>query len=367
MKPIPDSRKISPFLVFFLMGNQVGIGAMGFQRIIARIAGYDGWISVILAGLSTNLVVWFMYRLMEKSSGDLNDTHFSLMGKWIGGFFSFIWFAYFMSISITLLRSYIEVVEVWMFPDFSTFWFGTAFLLLCIYIIFGGFRTIAGVSFFAFVLPFYIIFIFGLALQFHDFRHFLPLFDHSGKEILLASQDMSLTYLGYESVLFFYPFIKNPERSKKWIHLGIGFTTLLYTYVTFVSFAFFTQEQLIKEIWPTLSVFKIIDLPVVERFEYIGIANWCLIILPNVCTYIWCASRILKRTVKLNQRIGVVLICMVCLFCLPFLKTRLQIDSLLQTLSEFGFLLNYIYVPLLCITVILVKKVKNSKQASLPK
>ena len=222
MQPVPDHRKISPSLLFFLMGNQVGVGAMGFQRIIARSAGYDGWISVIIAGLSTNLVVWFMYKLMENSSGDLNDTHFTVLGKWFGGFFNLIWFAYFMAMSITILRSYIEVVEVWMFPDFSTFWFSAAFLSLCIYILYGGFRTVVGISFFAFVLPFYIIFIFGLSLQFRDFRHLLPILDHSGKDILLASQNMSLTYLGYESVLFFYPFIKNPKKSKKWIHMGLA-------------------------------------------------------------------------------------------------------------------------------------------------
>jgi spore germination protein AB len=367
MQPVPDNRKISPFLLFFLMGNQVGVGAMGFQRIIARSAGYDGWISVIIAGLSTNLVVWFMYKIMENSNGDINDTHFTVLGKWIGGFFNLIWFTYFVAMSVIILRTYIEVVQVWMFPDLKTLWFSAAFLALCIYILYGGFRTVVGIAFFAFVLPFYIIFIFGLSLPFCDFRHFLPILDHSGHGLLLASQNMSLTYTGYETILFFYPFINNQEKSKRWMHMGLAFTTLLYTYITIISFSFFTEEQLVKEIWVTLSIFKIIHLPVVERFEYIGIANWCLIILPNVCTYIWCASRILKRNFKCNQRIGVILICMVCLFCMPFLKTRLQIASLDKSLGQFGFMLNYIYIPLLCLAAILMKKIKTAKNSAAAK
>ena len=43
-----------------------------------------------------------------------------------------------------------------MFPELKTFWFALVFLLLVIYIVTGGFRTVAGIAFFSIVLPFYI-------------------------------------------------------------------------------------------------------------------------------------------------------------------------------------------------------------------
>jgi spore germination protein (amino acid permease) len=363
LKPVPENRKISHFLTFYLMASmQIGVGVLGFQRIIARIAGYDSWISVIIAGVSTNIIMWFMYKLMENSNGDLIDVHRGLFGKWIGTLANFGFVLYFIALLITVLRTYIELVEVWMFPDFSTFWFGTAFLLLCIYIIYGGFRTVTGIAFFAFVLPLYITIIFGLALSFSDFRHFLPIWDHSFKEIMNASQSMSLTYTGYEIIVFFYPFIKDPEKSKKWTHFGLIFTMILYLYTVFVSFSFYTQEQLSKNIWATLTTFKIVHLPVAERFEYIGIANWCLIILPKVCLSLWCAARILKKTVKLNQRIGVFLISALSLFSMMFFKTRGQIDFLNVFAGGAGFLVNYFYIPLLTVLVLFVNKMKKGKK-----
>ncbi|MED1203556.1 GerAB/ArcD/ProY family transporter [Heyndrickxia acidicola] len=364
MQPVPENRKISPFLLFFLMGNQVAVGVMGFQRILARTAGYDAWISIIIAGISTNLVMWFMYRLLEQSNGgDLNDSHFILFGKWFGGVLNLIWFVYFLAMTIGVLRSYIEVVQVWMFPDFKIFWFSLAFLSLCIYIIFGGFRTVTGIAFFAYILPFYIVIVLGLSLQFGDFHHLLPIGDHSMKDLFLASQNMAFTNLGFETLLFYYPFIKNPQKSKKWTHLGLITIMLIYVYIAVLSFAFFTPEQLVREIWATLDIFKIIHLPVVERFEYIAIANWCLIIMPIVCNYIWCATRILKRTFHCKQRLGVFLHCGVCLICIPLFTTRLQINSYLTFLGQVGFMLLYIYIPLLCLAIIIKNKFKKGKQS----
>jgi spore germination protein (amino acid permease) len=364
MQPVPENRKISPFLVFFLMGNQVAVGVMGFQRIIAKTAGYDAWISIIIAGLSTNIVMWFMYKLMEQSNGgDLNDSHFILFGKWVGSFFNLLWFTYFLAMSVGVLRSYIEVVQVWMFPDFKAFWFGLAFLSLCVYIIYGGFRTVTGIAFFAYILPFYIVVVLGLSMQFGDFHHLLPIWDHSMKDLLMAAQSMSFTNLGFETLLFYYPFIKNPKKAKKWTHMGLATITLVYVYIAIVSFVFFTPEQLVKEIWATLDIFKIIHLPVVERIEYVAIANWCLIILPIVCNYIWCATRILKRTFHCKQRIGVVLHCIVCLVCIPIFDTRLQINSYLSLLGQFGFMLMYFYIPLLCVAMIIKNKFKKGKKS----
>ena len=53
---VPESKKISPFLVFFLIHSmQSGVGILGFQRFIAKSAGYDAWMSIILSGLMIHI------------------------------------------------------------------------------------------------------------------------------------------------------------------------------------------------------------------------------------------------------------------------------------------------------------------------
>ncbi|PKR83929.1 GerAB/ArcD/ProY family transporter [Heyndrickxia camelliae] len=358
---IPENRKFSPYLVFHTTcGMQIGVGALGFQRIIANIAGYDSWQSVIISGVVTILVMSLMYRQLEMVNGDLSDIHQFVLGKWVGKILDIFFIVYFSMLVLTVLRTYIEVIQVWMYPDLSTFWFSLAYLLLCIYIIYGGIRTIVGITFFSFVLPFFIVYILGAAIPYGDFRHFLPLFNHSMNEIVKAAQSTTLTYLGFETIMIYYPFIKEPNKSKKWAILGGVFTTLLYLYMTIITFAFYGEEQLQKDIWATLTTFKIVRLPVVERFEYIGIANWCLIILPNVCLSLWCASRLLKRTIHIKHTYTLWFISFVVLIASPLLKKRLHIDMLNNIIGNIGFLINFIYIPIILLLVSIIKKVKKN-------
>ena len=357
---IPENRKISHYLVFYtLITMQIGVGALGFQRIIAKISGYDSWQSVLIAGITTNIVMSLIYKQLETVDGDIKDIHEFVFGRWIGKILDLSFIFYFLILAMTILRSYVEVIQVWMFPDLSTFWFTLLFLLLCIYIIYGGFRTVVGISFFSFALPFYILFTIGFAVPYGDFRHFLPLFNHSINDVLKASQDMSLTYVGFETILIFYPFIKEPKKSKKYSQLALTYTTIFYFFITIVCFSFYGQEQLQKNIWATLTIFKVIRFPIVERFEYIGIANWCLIILPNICISLWSASRLLKRTIKLRQKYGIWILCGFILFFSPLLKNRLHIDMLNSITGNIGFLINFIYIPFLFLLVSIAKKVKK--------
>jgi len=357
---IPENKKFSPYLVFFTVaGMQIGIGVLGFQRIIAKFAGYDAWISVLLAGLSTHIIIWFIYKQLETVNGDLTDIHSAVFGKWIGKLLNLFFVFYFSLFVVTVLRTYIEVIQVWMFPDMSTAWFTFAYLLLSIYVINGGIRTVVGLFFFGSVLPYYIIYFYGYAIPFSDFRHFLPIFNHSLNDVIEATQGMSLTNLGYELLLIYYPFIKAPNKSKKWSHIGLLFTTIVNLYVTFITFAFYSQAQLQKDIWATLTTFKIIHFPVVERFEFIGIANWCLVVLPIVCLSLWSASRVLKRTLKVKQKYGVILISCFVFFINIQLKSRFHVDIINNIIADMGFIINYVYIPLLFLLLMIVNKVKK--------
>ncbi|MBR8644781.1 GerAB/ArcD/ProY family transporter [[Brevibacterium] frigoritolerans] len=86
--------------------------------------------------------------------------------------------------------------------------------------------------------------------------------------------------LGFEMILMYYPFIKNAERSQKYAHGGVVLTTLLSLLLYFVSIVFYSQKQLTLTLWPTLTLTSIIELPLIQRFEYITVSWWTIIIIP---------------------------------------------------------------------------------------
>ncbi|GLB59745.1 GerAB/ArcD/ProY family transporter [Cytobacillus sp. NCCP-133] len=360
---VPDRLKISPFLVFYLiMSMQIGIGVLGYQRIIAMDAGYDAWISILFIGVGIHVIVWMMYKIGETVNGDIVTAHKYLAGSFFGKALSVIFIGYFILYSLTVIRTFIEVIQVWMFPELSTFWFTFGFLLLCVYIIFGGFRTVVGTAFFGVVLPAYLLFTFGWAVKFSNLSNLLPIWDHTIKELLTASYHTSLTFIGFEIILFCYPFIKEPKKSQKWAHLAVLTTTLIYTVLAIITFSYFAEDQLQKQIWATLTMWKIVEMPFVERFEYIGIANWNLIILPNVCISIWIASRLIKRIFNIRQKIGVFFIVGAVLILINFLNTREKINTLNDYIGKMGFAFTFIYIPLLFAAVKIAKKFMQKRK-----
>ncbi|MCM2534939.1 spore germination protein [Neobacillus pocheonensis] len=358
---VSEKAKISPFLVFFIIHQmQFGVGVLGFQRVIAQSAGYDAWIAVLIAGLSIHVILWLIYKIVETANGDIMTAHTFVFGKKMGKLMSIPFVVYFTIIIVTTLRTYIEVIQVWMFPDMSTFWYSLAFCGLAIYIVFGGFRTVTGMAFFGTVLPAYLIFTFLFTLPYADFKNLLPIFDHSIMDLVMATYQMSITYLGYEVLLFVYPFIKEPQKSKKWVHFGVLFTSFQYVFLCIVTFAYFSEEQLQRYIWPTLTMWKIVEMPFVERFEYVGIANWTLVVLPSVCISLWCAGRIVKKVTNLKQKYGVLMISIVVLITINFFKTRQQISTLVDYTGKIAFFIDYGYIPLLFFLILIVKKVRKN-------
>jgi spore germination protein (amino acid permease) len=340
---------------------QVGVGILGFQRVVAKSSGNDAWIAILIGGMGVHVLIWMIYKILDKQEGDITDVHRTIFGKWLGGAMSLILILYFILLAITVLRTYIEIIQVWVFPEFKTWVFTLFFLFLVFYIINGGFRAVAGIAFLGVVIPSYLVLGFVFPFEYSFFQNLLPIWNHSVTEILVSSKDLTLSILGFELLLIYYPYIKNPKKSQKWAHLGNSMTIVLYLLAMVVSLTYFSQEQLERHIWSTLTMLKIVELPFVERVEYISISSWILIILPNVCITVWAASRVAKRVFNKRQRSLLLFILLFMLVATSLFETRLQIDTLNNIISKTGFLLIYAYIPFLYITSTIYYKWKERK------
>ncbi|WP_257351334.1 GerAB/ArcD/ProY family transporter [Pseudalkalibacillus decolorationis] len=348
--PIPDRFLVSAGIAFFLIHSmQIGIGILGYQRDIAMAAGYDAWISILISGISIHIILWMMYSMLNKENGDLISIHQRVFGKWIGGFLSTIAAFYFFFLGVTVLRSYIEVLQVWMFPEINVPFVLGAFLLLIYYTISGGFRVVAGVAFFGVIIPSFLIVFLFYPVPFGELDYLRPIMNHSVTDLLKSTKAATLSFLGIEVILILYPFLKNKEKSQKWAQLGVLFSTFIYTSTAIVTFMYFSQTQLEHTVWATLSMFKIIEFPFVERFEYIAIATWALVVFPNICTSLWCASRAIKRTYNFQQRWVLIFFLLTSYIANLIFKDREIINVFISSISKSGFYMLYVYTPLLFI------------------
>lgn len=361
LKPIDKRFQVSPFLVLFIVISvQVGVGVLGFQPYILE-AGHDGWIAVIVAGLMINGIIWIMYKLIKNGKGDLIDIHQQAFGKWLGNLFSIGVIFYFIITAITVLRSYIEVVQVWIFPDMPTWSLALPFIMLTYYVVMGGFRTVVGISFFSVILPSYLVLSFLFPLKFARWESLQPVFDVDLTSLFSASLKMTLSFVGFSILLVCHPYVKNGRETQKWAQLGTLATTLFYLLIEIITIIYYTADQLKVVTWPTLGLWKIAQLPFVERFEFIGISTWLLVILPNITILLWAASRIGKRVFGYKQKYFLVIFLIILFLGCSFVEKRENISQLNTNVSIIGKYYNFVYLPFLFVIHYIAGKVRKSR------
>ena len=76
--------------------------------------------------------------------------------------------------------------------------------------------------------------------------------------MLISAKQSALEFLGFETILIFYPFIEKGKSLKRWAHAGIAFSTLIYVILAIVSFMYYSEGQLNRTIWPTLTMLKLL-------------------------------------------------------------------------------------------------------------
>ncbi|WP_176223890.1 GerAB/ArcD/ProY family transporter [Thalassobacillus devorans] len=344
---VPENLLVTPFFVFFLIhAMQLGVGILSFETYIARDAGYDAWISLLIAGAAIHLLLWIVYNILQSSKGDIVSIHEETFGKYIGGFLSIIFSLYVLLLTLTVLRTFIEVIQTWVFPQLNVWFFTLALLLLIYYLVAGGFRMITGLCLISVLLALPLLWLKFFPIQAGDINNVFPIIDHTLVELLSSAKTSILGFLGFELLLVFYPFIKNPEKSKKWAHYGVFFTTIIYVISAITAFIYFSEKQLDQVNWATISLWKIVEFPFVERFEFIGIALWLYVVIPNICFSLWAASRIPKRLFNIRQTYMVGGYCLILYVATIMLDERQQIKELNDIANMIGFYV-LMYIPVL--------------------
>lgn len=354
---VDKRHQISPYLVFFtIYSSQVGVGILSFQRLIAKKAGYDAWMGVILAGCCVQLFIWMMYKLLAKVDGDIVDVHSIVFGKSIGKCLSLIIMLYYWLASVSVLVGYIEIIQVWMFPNLSSWLLAIIILILVYYCVSGGFRVVVGIALLSFIYPqIYLIILYVFPIKMAHFSNLLPIMNHSFLNLLDSVKSSMYTLAGTETLLMFYPFIRNVNSSKKYAHLGALFTTLLYTFSAIVSFTFYSEKQLATTIWPELSLTKVMKFSYLERFEYLYISMYLIIVTALLALLLWCSSRGLKKIFNKKQKYALIVLSIISVVLCQLIKDPYK-DWFNQLITQMNLWLFYVYIPLLLLVLTILKR-----------
>ncbi|GGK04898.1 germination protein GerB [Lentibacillus kapialis] len=358
---ISINDKVSALMVFFLISaSQIGVGFLGFQSIINKYAEHDGWISLIIASLGISSIIWIIYQILKNDArGDIVAIHQFTYGKWLGNFLTLLFTIYLLLLATVVLRTYIEIVQVWIFPHLNVWSFLLLVIPLIYYTISNQFRTVVGVCFLGIVYPFFLNLTLLYPLKYADVTYILPVMDHTITEIMQSSTLAVLNFMGISALLVFYPFIRGAGQSQKYAHYGNLYTTLTYLAVCLIAYVYYSQGELEEQIWPTLGLWKIIKMPFMERFEYFGIATLFFTILPNVVLFMWAATRVVHRTFGFHhKKVAVALLGILFIGCIVSVG-REGVNILNDFAGKIGLVFLFIYIPILFTINFIRRKVRK--------
>jgi spore germination protein (amino acid permease) len=356
IEPKPHTLVNTFLLIFVVHSVQLGVGIQGFQRIIYLEAKHDAWISVLFSGAASALVGFVMVKILAAySSSDLYGIQYDVFGKWLGNMMNLLYVLYSLGGFHVIVRNYIEVIQAWIFPELPNWLLSLTLIYLVYYGMNGGLRTIVGVSFFSVTLSLWLVLLLAYPFQFANWDYLFPLFESSITEVLKGAKQMTFTIIGFEIIFVIYPFLKEKDRVHKHMQFGLLFTTILYLALMVVSLAYFSGGQLERTIWGTLSLFKIVRFPFIERFEYVAITFFVLLILPNLMFYLWSASRGIARIFNKNEKKINWLLLGVLFLSLLYPMNRVEINMANNYFAKAAFYVVFCF-PFVLYGAVLIKK-----------
>ncbi|UJL47529.1 GerAB/ArcD/ProY family transporter [Virgibacillus sp. NKC19-16] len=354
---VKPNLRIQAFYLFFIISFiQLGVGLMGTPRLVYLEAQQDAWISIIIALLFILLVIFSMFLILNQyDNADILGIQVDIFGKWLGKLLGTIYIIYFAVALVSVFIMYIEVVKIYIFPELSNLVLGLLLISLIIYSVLGGIRVIVGVSFIFFFLSIWVIFLLiDPALQ-ADISHFRPMFQASFTELIHGAYATSYTFMGFEILFLIYPFIQNKEKAKKPVYMAIVWTAAIILIITVISIGFFSPEQMKTREWALLNLYKMQSLPFLERFDYIVVTTWMMVVLPNMLLLTWGMTYGLKRLYRIPQKITLYITAALLVISCFFLDNHFLIQEFTNRTSKAGFWLVYIY-PLLLLPLVFAKK-----------
>ncbi|KEO83834.1 GerAB/ArcD/ProY family transporter [Tumebacillus flagellatus] len=340
-------NEITPMqFMFMIHGAQVGIGIFSLPRDLAKIAGTDGWISLLIgwafALLSSLLIVLVLKKHPDSTLYDLLPR---LFGAVIGKLLHVVYALYYaFTFWVTLLAS-VFVIKIELLPK-TPFVIVVLLFALPIYTLAKNqVRVLGRYSELTFWGAIWLLIVYLIPFGHGEWLNFLPVLKDGWKPILSAVQTTTMSFVGFETVFVLYPFLKNPRKAVPCVIGANLLTLLIYGVSVGVCTVFFSPDDLTSYSFPVLKVVKVIEFRFLERFEIIFLIAY-LFMLSRVWVFnLYCSllgSSQLFHRADHRPHLRVVL-AVVVLISVFFTPTYEQVDTLEKVLGKIGFYAAFLF------------------------
>lgn len=346
-----------------LVCNILGSGILVLPRLVAVEASRDGWLSILVAGVGIWLLaglVWFLCKKFPTKT--LPEISIMVLGKPMGIVVSVAYAVYAFVFAGAVLRVFLELVKTWILIWTPTPVILLAMLLPVVYICRMGVGTIGRLMEFVVILTFVIFLLWLVPMGDYNPLNLRPIGAEGALAILRGAEKASFSFLGFEVMLIFYPFIANRKKAFRVTVLALAFVTLVYIGNAVLIFGARGVEYTMLQKWPLMSYLRVGKLPVVQRVDALVLFFWTAQIIVETAIQYFAGTFTLATLTRKHYHDVWAIACWPLLYVLGVIPIQLsQVFDAMEIVGRWG-LLGIVALVLLLLIVAKLRGLDESQE-----
>jgi spore germination protein (amino acid permease) len=259
----------------------IGVGILTLPRALATsTASFDGWMSIILAGVVALLAGYLVSKVAIKAGNkSFLDYSVTLVGRPVTFIIAALQFSYFLGFCAYETRAIANISKQYLFDRTPVEYISLAFILVIIYGISGSRSGLLRLNVMFLPLVLLVVgIVIGFGYRWFELSNLEPYFVTPPIGILQGMKEVVYSLLGFEIILYYIMFMERPEKAAKAVLSGIGLSVFIYLIIYQLCIGIFSNIGTMNIVYPTIELAKEIQFPgnFFERFESLFFAIWIM-------------------------------------------------------------------------------------------
>lgn len=345
-------------VVFLAQSVMIGTGILSLPQQLSSL-GYSQVLMPLLFGVIASItlypMIWINSKYPNENLFQINEI---LLGKFMGKFFNILFVIQFITFSAGIISDYMHLIQSTALQEQTITGPVLCFLLLLVYIVSGGIKSIARFCMLTFFLTIGMMYFTHWAFEKGSMSHFFPLFNFfSVHDFYEALKKGYLSILGYELIMFYYPYIVDQKKAYRHSLIGIWISILICFITTAISVMYYSEWQLENVEFSVLNLFKAGEFSFIERIDIFGITLWVFLIFSTVAAYLWCAKKGVDLLFAKKSKVYLYVLAAIIFFIVKMPSSRDFQEKLFTATNYVGYML--ILWPVFLIIVYVLRKKKQ--------
>ena len=345
--------------LFIIFQTQVGVGILSLPATLHSIAGKDGWISIILAGVGFQGVIFILYFLSKRfSTLTLYEYAPKIVGRLLGTLVSIGYILFAGLTAILVLQLFQISIKTWILPKTPSVIILTLLSISGAYLVSGRIKVLGRFNQFVTVLVVPLIVMILITLRYSDVRYILPIAENGLMPIIKATPEGFFSMIGFEMALFVFPYLQNKGKAAL-ISLTLSnvLVTCFYFFITLATYVFFSPSQFETIQDPTIYMLKGVTF-IVDRIDLLFLSIWTVSVLTSFGSYLYISSEGVKILTKQKRAMWPIIITTLLILTISLVPHNM---FTIDTLSNFHANASYFFVfgiPLLLFIISIIRKIE---------